>query len=417
MLIASYAKLTNEQDIDMAITKLDRFGNVDSSFGSSGQVVVAFDNGGDNQDILNDIVVYPDGRILLIGAAQSVRGDFDFAVVRLNPNGSYDTTFAGDGKRTFFIEEGGNNNDYAISAILVTSGTENQPDIIIGNVEQVVGVHIGAFRISKYGAELFFANTRFNLNISSNRITGALAIVKGYDPTNVYWILGYADEGFNKGTSPYLIRVNDIGELLLLPNSSSNHFVATDNRDSTWISGVAQVPNSDKFVFVGGDSHGGIGFEDCAVTFVNTGSLEANNVPFSAEFNFELDPLNNHTPCTDAVFTSNSALILSGDLYPDDLSDIDMVLFKLSSIDVVNNDSGTNASSAIDTSFGSQGAARIFFDTGGINTTNQDTSKTVKIGADGNIILVGSAMFDGFKTRTAVTKVINNDVIFKNDFE
>src|SRR5262249_23113707 len=57
---------------------------------------------------VNDIAIQADGKLVLVGSSD-VSGlfggpDDDFAIVRLNPSGSLDSTFDGDGKRTFGLD-------------------------------------------------------------------------------------------------------------------------------------------------------------------------------------------------------------------------------------------------------------------------------------------------------------------------
>lgn len=53
------------------------------------------DFGGDDESVYG-AALQPDGKIVLAGAS-----DLRVAVARLNPNGSLDTTFSGDGKKIF----------------------------------------------------------------------------------------------------------------------------------------------------------------------------------------------------------------------------------------------------------------------------------------------------------------------------
>lgn len=71
-------------------------GAVDGTFGNGGKVVVDFNPvNGDNLDFANDVLVQPDGKILMSGYAAG-----DFGLVRLNSDGSLDTTFGSGGKVT-----------------------------------------------------------------------------------------------------------------------------------------------------------------------------------------------------------------------------------------------------------------------------------------------------------------------------
>jgi uncharacterized delta-60 repeat protein len=75
------------------VARLRPDGKLDTTFGPVGKRRIAF--GGD-QEAAFGAALQPDGKIVLAGDS-----DFRVAVARLNPNGTLDTTFSGDGKRTF----------------------------------------------------------------------------------------------------------------------------------------------------------------------------------------------------------------------------------------------------------------------------------------------------------------------------
>jgi uncharacterized delta-60 repeat protein len=81
---------------DMVVTRLNANGSVDTSFAPPGGE--AFVNFGGN-DGANAMALQPDGKIVLAGSTDAV-GSGDFAVARLNADGTPDTSFSGDGKLT-----------------------------------------------------------------------------------------------------------------------------------------------------------------------------------------------------------------------------------------------------------------------------------------------------------------------------
>jgi uncharacterized delta-60 repeat protein len=96
LLVAGY--LLNE-NTDFAVAKYHSDGSLDTSFGVNG--IAAYDIGGFEAAI--SIAVQPDGKILLCGSSDVYRSSgnaVDFAVMRLNTDGSLDTTFDGDGHLT-----------------------------------------------------------------------------------------------------------------------------------------------------------------------------------------------------------------------------------------------------------------------------------------------------------------------------
>lgn len=79
--------------VSFCVAGLRTNGAPDTTFGSGGKRVIDF--GGDVESV-EGAALQPDGKIVLAGGS-----DVRVAVARLNPNGSLDTGFSGDGKKTF----------------------------------------------------------------------------------------------------------------------------------------------------------------------------------------------------------------------------------------------------------------------------------------------------------------------------
>ena len=75
------------------LARLRSNGALDTTFGSGGKRRLEF---GGQQEQARGAALQPDGKIVLVGSS-----DYRAAVARLNPNGSFDTTFSGDGKKIF----------------------------------------------------------------------------------------------------------------------------------------------------------------------------------------------------------------------------------------------------------------------------------------------------------------------------
>jgi uncharacterized delta-60 repeat protein len=89
---------------NIALMKFRPDGSLDTTFGTGGRVVTSLST---NNSHANDMVVQPDGKIVVVGYTDngtagkgSSTYNWDFLVVRYNPNGSLDTSFgsAGTGK-------------------------------------------------------------------------------------------------------------------------------------------------------------------------------------------------------------------------------------------------------------------------------------------------------------------------------
>lgn len=80
-------------DLDFAVLRINPDGSPDDSFGTNGRVMIDFAG---FDDFATELALQPDGKIMAAGASTSAAGS-DFAFARLNPDGSIDVTLDGDG--------------------------------------------------------------------------------------------------------------------------------------------------------------------------------------------------------------------------------------------------------------------------------------------------------------------------------
>jgi uncharacterized delta-60 repeat protein len=114
----------------LGIEKLDErwmmtAGEFDTNFGDGGVAIMPFDLGGSGlgDDVAASVAIQPDGKIVVVGTAQIGRdGDTDFAVTRLNSDGSPDLDFSGDGRVTIPFNLGGLNTDTARAVAIDSQG-------------------------------------------------------------------------------------------------------------------------------------------------------------------------------------------------------------------------------------------------------------------------------------------------------
>jgi uncharacterized delta-60 repeat protein len=84
--------------IDFAIARYNSNGTLDTTFGNAGKVFIDYEQ---MEDEATGVVIQTDNKIVIGGTARVVRGaghTYDFALARLNTNGTLDTSFDGDGK-------------------------------------------------------------------------------------------------------------------------------------------------------------------------------------------------------------------------------------------------------------------------------------------------------------------------------
>ncbi len=81
---------------DFLVLRFNTNGSLDTSFGTNGSTIVPIGTG---VDIALAVAVQTDGKIVAAGFSNNGVNN-DFGVIRLNPNGSLDATFDGDGRLT-----------------------------------------------------------------------------------------------------------------------------------------------------------------------------------------------------------------------------------------------------------------------------------------------------------------------------
>ena len=101
---------------DVIIGRLHPDGTLDSSFGTNGYVVRDY-NG--FTDLAYDIDLTDEGKILVSGSFSTTAAKTQMFVMRLNPNGSYDTAFGDSGIVLPLINS---NEDYAKEIVIQPDG-------------------------------------------------------------------------------------------------------------------------------------------------------------------------------------------------------------------------------------------------------------------------------------------------------
>ncbi len=102
-------------DTDIGIVRLNADGSLDTGFNGSGKLVVPFSNA---LDFPSSVLAQPDGKLVVAGTAPG-EGGIDLAVLRVNADGSLDTGFGNGGKLVLPVGPGV---DAVGTATLLASG-------------------------------------------------------------------------------------------------------------------------------------------------------------------------------------------------------------------------------------------------------------------------------------------------------
>jgi uncharacterized delta-60 repeat protein len=101
--------------LDFVLARYNANGSLDTSFDGDGLLSTDIDG---DADSCNALVVQPDGKILAAGSTANP-SNYNFALVRYNPDGSLDATFDGEGKLESDLTGG---DDRALSLVLQPNG-------------------------------------------------------------------------------------------------------------------------------------------------------------------------------------------------------------------------------------------------------------------------------------------------------
>lgn len=124
IVVAGY--MWNGANYDFAVYRYLSNGRLDATFSGDGMANLGFGSG--RQDFAQELVVQSDGKILVVGyTGDANEANNNFALARLNTDGSLDTTFSGDGKQitNFGAEDFANSIALQEDGKIVVAGTKS----------------------------------------------------------------------------------------------------------------------------------------------------------------------------------------------------------------------------------------------------------------------------------------------------
>ena len=128
---------------------------LDPSFGIGGRAEFDFALVGGQNAQYGDVTQLADGSFLIVGAVTGPLGNRDFAIVKLDPDGNVDRSFNGTGARLVAFDVGGDNNDVASGVTIQPFDADNDSvfetyRIVVAG--QVGGGYIGLARLRPDGS-------------------------------------------------------------------------------------------------------------------------------------------------------------------------------------------------------------------------------------------------------------------------
>lgn len=152
--------IAGDKDDNFAVARVNADGSLDTTFGVNGWAVTQFDT---NQSWVKDIAVQNDDKIVLTGMLINGTSTFEIATARLNADGSADNSFGTNGKVRFNI---GNGNDFSEGVAVQEDGK-----ILIGGHKWIANLdQRHDFAMVRLNANGSFDTTYGNNGISTVQI-------------------------------------------------------------------------------------------------------------------------------------------------------------------------------------------------------------------------------------------------------
>ena len=142
-LVLAGSTLGPDNTQDFGVVRLNANGSPDMGFGTNGLLGIAFD--ANSNEMATSVVIQSDGKIVVSGSVQLGSVGWDFGVVRLNTNGTLDTTY---NSPTGKVKVNFSGEDFANDMLI-------QPDdkvVIVGTVRPTPNKDLAIVRLTTAGA-------------------------------------------------------------------------------------------------------------------------------------------------------------------------------------------------------------------------------------------------------------------------
>jgi uncharacterized delta-60 repeat protein len=326
-------------------------GLLDNTFGG-GDGKLALDFGGGN-DAASDLVIQPDGKILVVGNS-NINSFTQFALVRLNADGTYDNSFSDDGLVN--LQLAGSNYDNATCMALQSDGK-----IIVGGTSfsegyfklVVVRFNSNGTLDATFGEEGVFTYAE-NTNFSCSSVA--------IDAAGNILAAGSANL-FNQGSQFTVIRITSAGVIDSGFGSAGAQYASFGAQSSP----TDMIIQSDGKIVVAGSQFGEF-YSDCAITRFNSNGTLDTSFDTDGKRSFALAEYDDYI--TSIAQLPNGKLLLGG------VSNTEFALVQL-------NSNGTN-----NTSFSGDGIVLADMD------DSFDEIHDIALDDDGNIVVAGHSAYN-----------------------
>ena len=288
----------NSPNNDFQIRQYDRDGNLDTSFSGDGVTTVNF--GSNTFDVAHDLIRLPNGKLVVVGSTRATASaDSNFAIARLNADGTPDNSFNFNGRVT--VDFGFD--DEAQAVVLLDNG-----DLLVGGFLDGGSSDWGFVRINpngsldtSYSGGFFGGQGRLTVNLGAEDFLTDMAkqsdgriVAVGYTDrnnaaadVNDFAVMrldrnGFVDSSFNSNT-PADAFVFDVS------GDDQANAVTVDDRDRVILAGVSGMDTSTPDIAVARLTPGG----QLDASFSSDGKFSTGGLGAAEEvaFGVAVDPL------------------------------------------------------------------------------------------------------------------------------
>lgn len=367
-------------DTDFAIARLNPDGTLDTTFGSNGLRTIGFDLGGGLIDRATAVAIQADGRIVVAGYAQvDSANDYDFAVVRLTAVGDLDETFDTDGRQTIaFDVAGGIQEDKAAGVVI-----DSQGRIVLAG--SVAAAAAGDF---DYGIARLKTNGSLDTDFNAD---GRLIIGFDLGGANVDTASAIAIDSQSRIVVAGTVQISnfgdvDFGVVRILPNGTLDAGFSGDGRATVEFdlggtnadkAAAIAIDQFDRIVVVGTVAVGSSGDQDIGVARFGTDGSLDTSFDTDGKISFGFDLGGGKQDRAVGVAIESR----TGDI---------VIAATVDAISIGDTDYGVarlTSDGSLDPSFDGDGRAVVAFDRGGANA---DTAAGIALDASGRILVVGT---------------------------
>jgi len=292
---------------DFALVRLNSDGTLDSTFGYGGKVTTDF---ADQAEEVSGLGIQADGKIVAGGWAKDAAGNLDFALARYNSNGSLDTTYGSNGR---VLTDFAGSDDAIYRMRMLPDGR-----VLAVGATRASPTASGDFAIARYNTDGSL-DASLSAGGTPGRITTdfmggadyALALLPLADGR--FYVGGVA---FNSatGTNDFgLARYNADGSLDQSFGVYGKKGVVTTDFFGNWdqLMGLGLQPDG-KVVAAGHVKHPVRGFEFGAARYLPNGDIDTS---FGYGGRFTLDWFGGADGAHDMLLQDDGKLLLAGDAY------------------------------------------------------------------------------------------------------